>query len=64
MVLGTTIFSNGKGHVGPTNQNDWTGQRRPSSKVVLNIPVRLHQNGLFYLISNQSFWNFGHLDGN
>ena len=60
---GNNNFSNRKGQVDPANQNDWTGQSTPSSKLVLNIPVGLHQNGLFYFISNQSFWNFGLLDG-
>ena len=60
---GNNNFSNRKGQVDPANQNDWTGQSTPSSKVVLNIPVGLHQNGLFYFIPSQSFWNFGLLDG-
>ena len=60
---GKNNFSNRKGQVASANQNDWTGQSRPFSKVVLNIPVGLHQNGLFYFISTQSFWNFGLLDG-
>ena len=60
---GKNNFSNRKGQVDPANQSDWTGQSRPSSKVVLNISVGLHQNGLFFFISNQSFWNFGLLYG-
>ena len=38
-VLGTTILSNGKGHFGPTDRNDQTGQSGPPSKLVPNIPV-------------------------
>lgn len=58
-VLRTTILSNGRGHFGPTNWNDRAGQSGPSSKVFPNIPVRPKQNGLFHLISNWNFWNFG-----
>lgn len=57
------FFSNGKGSVGPTNRNDWTGQSRPPSKEVLNTPVGMHQNDPLYLISNQSFLNFVLVDG-
>ena len=60
---GNNNFFNRKGQVDPANQNDRTGQSTPSSKVVVNIPVGLHQNGLFYFISSESFWNFGLLDG-
>ena len=44
-------FSNGKGRIGPTDRNDWTGQSEPPSKVVLNIPVGRNQNGPLHLIS-------------
>ena len=30
-VLGTTILSNGKEHFGPTDRNDQTGQRGPTT---------------------------------
>ena len=46
-VLGTTILSNGKGHFGPTEQDNWTGQSGPPSKLVPNIPVGPNRNGLF-----------------
>ena len=36
---GPTVFSNEKGHFGPTDRNDRTGQSGPPSKVVLSIPV-------------------------
>ena len=44
MVLGTTIFSNGKGQVVPNNRNDCGPVKADhlQLKVVLNIPVRLH----------------------
>ena len=38
-VPGTTILLNGKGHLGPTDRNDQTGQSGPPSKLVMNIPV-------------------------
>ena len=47
-VLGTTILSNGKGHFGPTDQNDQTAQRGPPSKLVPNIPVGPNQNDPFH----------------
>ena len=59
MVLETTILSNGKGHFGLTDQNNWTGQNGSLSMVVLDISVRPNQNGLFHLIFNQNFQNFG-----
>ena len=37
-VLGTTLLSNGKGYFGPTDRDNWTGQRGPPSKLVPNIP--------------------------
>ena len=40
MVLETTILSNGKGHFGLTDQNNWSGQSGSFSMVVLDIPVR------------------------
>ena len=43
-VLGTTILSNGKGHFGPTDRNDRTGQSGPPSKLVLNIPGGPNRN--------------------
>ena len=43
-VLGTAISSNGKGHFGPTDQNDQTCQRGPPSKLVPNIPVAPNRN--------------------
>ena len=59
MVLETTILSNGKGHFCLTDQNNWTSQSGSLSKVVLDIPVRPNQNGLFHFIFNQNFQNFG-----
>ena len=59
MVLETTILSNGKGHFGLTDQNNWTGQSGSLSMVVLDIPVRPNQNDVFHLIFNQNFQNFG-----
>ena len=55
----TTILSNGRGHFYLTDWNDRTSQSGPFSKVFPNIPVRPNQNGLFHLISNWNFWNFG-----
>ena len=49
MVLGTIILSNGKGHF----WFDWP------SKVVPDIPFGPNRNGLFHLISNRNFRNFG-----
>ena len=51
-VLGTTIFSNGNGHFGPTNRNDQTSQSGPPLKVVPNIPVGPNRNGMLHVISN------------
>ena len=50
-------FSNGKGRIGPTDRNDWTGQSGPPSKVVLNIPVGRNQNGPLHLISYENCRN-------
>ena len=44
---------------GRTDWNEWTGQSEPPSKVVPNIPVGLHRNGSFHLISNQNLRIFG-----
>ena len=57
-VQRTTILSNKKGHFGPTDRNDQTGQSRSPSKVVPNIPVGLNRKGPFHLISNWNFRNF------
>ena len=51
-------FSNGKGRIGPTDRNDWTGQSGPLSKVVLNIPVGRNQNGPLHLISYRKLPEF------
>ena len=37
-------MSNRKGHLGPTDRNEWTGQSGPPSKVVPNILVGLNRN--------------------
>ena len=61
-VPGTIILSNqgnGKGHFGPTDGNDQIGQSRPPSDWVPNIWVGLNWIGLFHLISNRNFRNFG-----
>ena len=57
-VQRTTILSNKKGHFGPTDRNNQTGQSRSPSKVVPNIPVGLNRKGPFHLISNWNFRNF------
>ena len=44
VVLGITILSNGKGHFGPTKQDNPTGQSGPPSKLVPNIPVGPNRN--------------------
>ena len=51
----TTILSNGKGHFGPTDRNDQTGQSGPSSKLVPNIPVGPNGNGPFHLVYQPKF---------
>ena len=55
---GDTILSNGKGHFGPTNWNDQTGQSEPPSKLVPSIPVRPNCNGWFHLIYQLKFPEF------
>ena len=57
-VLWTTILWNRKGHFGPTDRNDQTGQTRPSSKLVPNIPVGPNRNGPFYLVYPPKFPEF------
>ena len=56
---GNNNFVKGKGHFGLTDQNNRSGQSGSFSMVVLDIPVRPNQNGLFHLIFNQNFQNFG-----
>ena len=55
---GDTILSNGKGHFGPTNWNDQTGQSGPPSKLVPSIPVGWNQNGWFHLMHQLKFLEF------
>ena len=58
----TTILSNGTGHFGSSDRDNWTGQRGPPSKLVPNIPLRPNRNGPFHLMYNvptKIFWNFG-----
>ena len=55
---GNNNFVKWKGNFGLTDQNNWTGQSGSLSMVVLDIPVRPNQNGLFHLIFNQNFQNF------
>ena len=57
-VLGTTILSNGKGHSGPTDRNDQTGQSGQRSKLVPNIPVEPNRNGPFHLMYQPKFPEF------
>ena len=38
----TTTLSNGKGHFGPTNRNDQTGESGPPSKLVPNTVGAIH----------------------
>ena len=52
-VLGTTILSNGKGHFGPTDRDNRTGQRGPPSKLVPHIPEMFH---LMYHPMFPEFW--------
>ena len=52
-------MSNGKGHFGPTDRNNQTGERGPPSKLVPNVPVRPNQNGPFHLMYQpkiSKFW--------
>ena len=56
---GTTILSNGKGHFGPTDRNDQTGQSRQPSKLVPSIPVGPNRNAPFHLMyqpNSPGFW--------
>ena len=48
-------MSNGKGHFGPTDRNDQTGQSGPPLKLVPNIPVGPNRNGPFHLIYQTKF---------
>ena len=57
-VLGATILSNGKKHLGPTDRNDETGRSGPPSKLVPNIPVEPNQSGLFHLMYQPKFPEF------
>ena len=57
-VLGATILSNGKKHLGPTDRNDQTGQSGPPSKLVPNIPVEPNRSGLFHLMYQPKFPEF------
>ena len=41
MVLGRTILSNGKGHFGPTNRNELTGQSGPASQFTISSCVSM-----------------------
>ena len=54
-VLGTTIWSNGKGHFDPTDRNDQIDQSGPSWKLVPNIPVGTNRNGPFHLMYQPKF---------
>ena len=47
---GNSFLSNGKGHFGPSNRNDQTGQIGPPSKLVPNIPVGPNRNGPFHFM--------------
>ena len=58
MALGTTIFSNGKGHFGPADRKDQSGQSGPPSKLVPNILVGPNRNGLFHLMYQPKFPDF------
>ena len=51
-------MSNGKGHFGPTDRNDETGQSGPPSKLVPNIPVGPNRNGPFHLMCQPKFLEF------
>ena len=57
-ILGTTILSNGRGHFGPTDRNDQTGQSWPPSKLVQNIPVGPNRNGPYHLVYQPKFREF------
>ena len=52
-------MSNRKGHFGPNDRNNQTGERGPPSKLVPNVPVRPNQNGPFHLMYQpkiSKFW--------
>ena len=52
-------MSNGKGHFGPIDRNDKTGQSGPPSKLVPNIPVgpkRISPFHLMYQPHSPEFW--------
>ena len=54
-----TVLSNGKGHFGPIDRNDKTGQSGPPSKLVPNIPVgpkRISPFHLMYQPNSPEFW--------
>ena len=54
-VLGRTILSNRKGHLGPTDRDNQSGQSGPPSKLVPNIPVGPNRNGPFHLMYQPKF---------
>ena len=55
-VMGTTILSiNGKGHFGPTDRDNRSGQSGPPSKLVPNILVEPNRNGPFHLMYQPKF---------
>ena len=58
-VLGTTILSNGKGHFGPPDRDNRSGQNGRPSKLVPNIPVGPNRNGPFHLMYQPKFLNAG-----
>ena len=51
------VCQNLKANFGPTDPTD---QRKPSQEMVLNILVRLNQNGHFHLTFEQNLPIFGH----
>ena len=48
-----------KGHFGPTDRNDQSGQSGPPSKLVLNILVGPNRNGPFHSMYQPKFPEFG-----
>ena len=56
---GDKHFVKWKGLFGRTDQNEWTGQSEPPSKMVPNIPVGRNRNGSFHLISEKKLRIFG-----
>ena len=54
---GDRILSNGKGHFGPTDRNDQTGQSGQQYSFP-NILVGPNQNGLFHLMYQTKFLEF------